>query len=77
MDQQTLIQFLKKYKDRSTALNHFFRHIKNNYTRFEKTFTKGGNFSASRLSISHISGQYYITYLKSKSISEISKELLG
>lgn len=77
MDQQILIQFLKKYRNRVIAINRFFRHIKNNYSRFEKTFTKEGNFFARGLSIFHISEQHYISYVESKSISEISKDLLG
>lgn len=80
MDQQTLIQFLKKYKDRGDAVNKFFIYLKRNDSRFQATFLKGKNFTSYDKyagCMHHISGQYYFNYLHSKSISQIAKDLLS
>lgn len=80
MDQQTLIQFLKKYKNYRIAIENFFKYTGENDSRFQKTFLKGGRFTSygsAACFLKHISGQEYFAYLRTKSISEISKELLG
>lgn len=80
MDQQTLIQFLKKYKDRGDAINKFFIYLKRNDFRFQDTFLKGKKFTSYDKyagCMKHISGEDYFGYLCSKSISEIAKDLLN